>query len=315
MRTTRSEYSRGVTLVELLVVIFIISILTVITISSVVAVREASRRVYCANNLRQLATACSSYMAGNGDALPPGYNYGGYSYLVTILPHLEQDNLYHSLNFSRGNAFFIAKPNNTLIRTRISAFVCPSESSSAPPESWTNYAGNRGVRFQVVEKYNGPMGGIASQPLRSRSITDGLSSTVMISEWMIGTQANAARDRVRTVFETEDYSPKEQYDQFAAACTGIDVEKAPLSVQRKGFQWVHGEYGRSLYNHDVILNGPTCVNGKLVQQGAWTASSSHGKGANVCFADSHVSFVRSSINLSIWRAIGSMNGGEIVEVP
>ncbi|MEO6808791.1 MAG: H-X9-DG-CTERM domain-containing protein, partial [Isosphaeraceae bacterium] len=45
---------------------------------------------------------------------------------------------------------------------------------------------------------------------------------------------------------------------------------------------------------------------------AWTAGSRHGPGVNVSFADGHVRFVRDTITLSVWRAIGTRNGGEVI---
>jgi prepilin-type processing-associated H-X9-DG protein len=40
--------------------------------------------------------------------------------------------------------------------------------------------------------------------------------------------------------------------------------------------------------------------------------SRHPGGVNALFADGSVRFVKSSVNLSPWRAIGSRNGGEAV---
>jgi prepilin-type processing-associated H-X9-DG protein len=92
----------------------------------------------------------------------------------------------------------------------------------------------------------------------------------------------------------------------------LDVGKAQLSVQRKGYTWMHGELGRTLYNHCLGVNDHTCTNGGLVQHGAWTAGSLHSGGANVVFVDGHVSFIRQEMDLSVWHAIGSMDGNEIV---
>jgi prepilin-type processing-associated H-X9-DG protein len=43
-----------------------------------------------------------------------------------------------------------------------------------------------------------------------------------------------------------------------------------------------------------------------------TANSLHPGGVNVCMADGSVRFVKSSINLATWRAVGSRNGGEVI---
>jgi len=41
-------------------------------------------------------------------------------------------------------------------------------------------------------------------------------------------------------------------------------------------------------------------------------SSLHPGGVNVLFGDGTVRFVKNSISLPIWRAVGTRNGGEVI---
>lgn len=61
---------KAFSLVELLVVISIIALLTSILTPSVVGARRQANRVYCLNNLRQLALAADSYAQNNNDYYP-----------------------------------------------------------------------------------------------------------------------------------------------------------------------------------------------------------------------------------------------------
>jgi prepilin-type processing-associated H-X9-DG protein len=56
-------------------------------------------------------------------------------------------------------------------------------------------------------------------------------------------------------------------------------------------------------------NVPPCTGGAV----AWNASRSrHPGGVNILFADGSVKFIKDSVNVSSWRALGSMAGGEVI---
>src|SRR5438477_5902301 len=92
------------TLIELLVVIAIIGVLVGLLLPAVQKVREAANRMKCQNNLKQLGLALHGYhdvngsfpiggrvMASNND---PQWDADKGSWLVYILPYIEQDNAF-----------------------------------------------------------------------------------------------------------------------------------------------------------------------------------------------------------------------------
>jgi prepilin-type processing-associated H-X9-DG protein len=297
------------------VVLGVIAILAALLLVGIQSAREGARRTACINNLRQIGVAILRFESRNGGELPRGIDDRGYSFLVSILPDLESEPLYNSINFQLGNGMFVNLANTTATGNRIATYTCPAETPPAWLPSWTNYAGNRGVGYQVRERYNGPLGGSFLGAFHLRDIRDGTSSTALASEWMIGTPDDQTRHPVRTVFWAPEFFLSDQHKAFLQSCGGVDPARTQLNVQRKGYEWQHGEFGRSLYNHDMPINGHTCTNGSLVQHGAWTASSQHRGGSNLVYADGHVVFMRASTSLAIWHAIGSMNGGEALADP
>lgn len=133
------------TLIELLVVIAIIAVLIGLLLPAVQKVREAAARMKCANNLKQLALAVHNYENNMGH-FPPGYvsniasptgmgasELSVWSWGAFILPYVEQQNLYNTLQVNeRTLAQALATPEGlAAAQTPLSLFVCPSD--TGPP--------------------------------------------------------------------------------------------------------------------------------------------------------------------------------------
>ena len=142
MKINRSAF----TLVELLVVVAIIGILIGMLLPAVQNVREAARRVNCANHLRQLGVALHNFESANGH-FPPGYASAGtrtgsttngafinpetwdaapgWGWAAHLLPFIEQANVAEGLDLESP---IWQSDHRTLIQTSIASLLCPSSS-------------------------------------------------------------------------------------------------------------------------------------------------------------------------------------------
>jgi prepilin-type N-terminal cleavage/methylation domain-containing protein len=131
-----TEFSRsGFTLIELLVVITIIGVLVGLLLPAVQKVREAANQIRCQNNLKQLAVAVHGYHDAQG-SFPPGLHMGvnigggryaeGTTWMVELLPYIEQDNLHHQWDYNdfRNN---VAGATNSTTAQVIRIDRCPSD--------------------------------------------------------------------------------------------------------------------------------------------------------------------------------------------
>ena len=101
----------GFTLIELLVVIAIIGVLVGLLLPAVQQAREAARRSACSNNMKQQGLAVHNYADVNPEKFPVGwvgeYENGewhgdegeGHGFASRMLPFIEQNNVYKTINF------------------------------------------------------------------------------------------------------------------------------------------------------------------------------------------------------------------------
>ena len=85
----------------------------------------------------------------------------------------------------------------------------------------------------------------------------------------------------------------------------------------RGAKWILGNYGNTLYNHDLSPNPPgvwDCMDVRQ-QKGRLAARSGHPGGVVVLFCDGGVRFVADGTSADVWQGLATRAGGEIVAVP
>ncbi|EAQ78053.1 DUF1559 family PulG-like putative transporter, partial [Blastopirellula marina] len=116
VRSPRRRRADGFTLVELLVVIAIIGVLIALLLPAVQQAREAARRMSCSNNLKQLGLALHNYhdthlvfpygrsaaAEGSGLGGTSPQTYRSQTGLTALLPFIEKQALYNTIDFSAG---------------------------------------------------------------------------------------------------------------------------------------------------------------------------------------------------------------------
>jgi prepilin-type N-terminal cleavage/methylation domain-containing protein len=292
---------KGFTLIELLVVIAIIAILIGLLLPAVQKVREASARLSCSNNLKQLGLAMHSYHDAN-DHLPTGdADVGAYgTWQVVVLPFLEQDNLFR-LYVDFGNnhgASFHAEPNLSAVTSKaIKVLRCPSDPNSGRftflGTTLHNYAVNFGNTTRTAGAYGGVSFGGApftynNKTVRLAEITDGASNTLLAAEVLQGVSGNGKTDIRGATW----YGPPAGFEGYFGPNSN-----SPDSVQFDS------------YCNDLPEQGLPCVVTSVNQFGA---RSKHTVGVNVALCDGSVRFASNNISINTWRALSTSQGNDLL---
>lgn len=324
---------RGFTLVELLVVIAIIGILIGMLLPAVQQVREAARRTQCANNQRQIVLACHNYQstfnefpAGrrgieapqtqHQDLAPQVSGHDGTSFLVSILPFMEQQNAFdnlhvRTLNTWGGGSGILGSPWDStsnsvenqqalqVITMQMPAYNCPSDDSgeTAPGPGFPNieaatgsYAGCAGTHVTgaflglgaTAIKYqnNGIL--VFANAFDFGAMTDGASNTILMGE----------------IVEADHPT---QLNIWSLNTSGRSTHRMTATPINFPVAMNSGEDGSFNSNNA----GTNATNGGF--------ASRHAGGANFGYAGGQVSFINENVDSDIYRWLGGRDDGRVAE--
>jgi prepilin-type processing-associated H-X9-DG protein len=219
-------------LIEVLVVIAIIGILIGLLLPATRRVRESAARMQCANKLKQLMLGMHSYVSTNKSiaipspkqpdapaerGLPTGCIGPGttpkerLSWMVPLLPYLEQEPLYKQFDVEKGYT-----GNFAVAGTTIKLFLCPASNEAGadsekatgayarrlPFTNVTHYVAMSGIGSDAATRPTGAAGNGFMGYDRVTSfamMTDGTSNTIALMETRshVGAWAQGGASTVR----------------------------------------------------------------------------------------------------------------------
>jgi prepilin-type N-terminal cleavage/methylation domain-containing protein/prepilin-type processing-associated H-X9-DG protein len=334
MKYRRSAF----TLIELLVVIAIIAVLIALLLPAVQAAREAARRAQCTNNLKQIGLGMHNYLSVVG-TFPPGFkgvDWG--TWLVWILPFIEQQNAYNAWNsvgddrtdqgIQNGMFRYGGVANTTVTISRYNAYYCPSDPNnlnlaggSGWPVTAQNYVANFGNTI-TVQPQTYQVNGV-NYPFLGAPFTDMGAPDTDITGYQIGgthatTSIAALTDGTSNTLLTGEVLVGQGFDLRGWSWWGYgSAFTAWLSPNSTSpdVLWSTGYCGTVPPNIPCVGSSGTSSSSGGVYTGQGMTSalrSKHPGGVNTGMADGSVRFIKNSVNLYTWRSLASTMGGEVI---
>jgi prepilin-type processing-associated H-X9-DG protein len=340
--------------VELLVVIAIIGILVALLLPAIQAAREAARRSQCSNNMKNIGLALINYTDVNkrlpaatqfrpGKPFPEVPNGAGGTWVVEILPYIEEQALY--------DRFDHTKPSNHANNAKVVGvplpwLICPSDNEIPPNGLFpteekqdgggTNPAPGSGATLVMGLWYPVSAGpthfdgcpyctgsrpnlccqgeNLGSRPITTRNDPLGPVGTLpsfagLFGRWEKGIKTSEITDgTTHVIMAGETIASHCKYQCAHCPNFPIAATNTPLNTFLRT--------PRSLPAGTCGLSGSSIGN---PEEGGYCEAcgykSRHPSGAHLLMADGSVHFVNEAIDFQVYYSLGARKSGVVKQLP
>jgi type II secretory pathway pseudopilin PulG len=291
------------TLFQLLIILAILAILFALLLPAVAKVREAAARAQSTNNVKQIGIAAFSYNDANA-SFPSGNNKENFSGLAVLLPYIEQNNLFQTIDFTKP---MDDKANATARQAVVRTYLSPRDSITSVSNDFgaTNYLFNAGSKPALVDN-----DGVCYQDSAIKvgtDIPDGTANTMLIVETLKGDTGVKAMDMRRQYVVLKKDDLKDIKDDAGVK----EWEKDKNIAADRCASWMDGRFLQTTFTATRNMNDDK-PDVNCAGFGGLSGVRCVDKNAIVGMCDGSVRIVNKDIKLEGWKALATRNGGEPV---
>jgi prepilin-type N-terminal cleavage/methylation domain-containing protein/prepilin-type processing-associated H-X9-DG protein len=276
--------------------------------------------------------------------------WSNWSAHAQLLAYIEGNTIFNAINFNYApewNGNYCWAANSTASSAKVNVFLCPSDGNAGKQNSGfdsfgsnNSYGGSVGTTTVGYPEAT-PNATAAQQSTgifayqknySIANVTDGTSNTIAFSEFIADDQngsfsrapgkgTGGAGNLKAVYFNDVNTAGVALVQADIAACNAKYLSDGG-GTEGCGYRWSCGAMGYTMFNTVIPPNGGGqikwggCRNNCCPQMRHADyvgASSFHSGGVNACMGDGSVRFMKNTIAMSVWWALGTRANNEVID--